>query len=212
MTASICVSENLIVGDDGLLRLAPWSQPQHVVDEIARSGADGKLMETQSLPGKLLITKQVQWTNDTPVAHQVCIRITRRHRFWITSNPNAVQFRDRWATAITPKGSSFVTPADPLTSGIYNGQVGSAEDTGTNTVAEPNPGKYYHWWGTTSADEWSDPVEPGDTLALWYKMFVWTPPPFSDNANKNNPVHFAEAGYSRIEMIAHPDQGKLVAG
>ncbi|AXN53307.1 hypothetical protein PBI_THONKO_35 [Mycobacterium phage Thonko] len=202
----VCLGENLTVGDDGVLRLAPWSVPRNVVDVIAKSGADGKLLATTSLPGKLLIDKRIEWRNDTPVDHRVIIRVTRRWKRWITSNPNAVQFRDRWSSAID------AVPDVPVVSGIFNSQTGSAGDIGTNSVAEPQPGRFWHWWGTNTSDEWVGPVEPGQTLRVHYRAYVWTPPPWSDNANKNAPLHEAEAGFTRLQLIAHPEQGKLVTG
>lgn len=211
---NVCVAENLIVGADGKLRLAPWSAPRNVVDVVASSGADTtKLMETRTLPGRLLIDRQVLWQNDSPVDHDVRVEITRRWKRWIVSNPNAIQFRDRWSSAITPVESAApIIPEEPVVSGTQNGQTGSAGDIGTNSVAEPNPGKFWHWWGTNTSEEWLGPLAPGETLRLWYRTYVWTPPPFSDNANKNSPAHEAEAGYARIQLMAFPRQGKAVSG
>lgn len=207
------MAENLVVGADGKLRLAPWSRPRNVADVIASSSADTtKLLKTDTLPGLLMIDRQVKWTNDSPVTHRVRVEITRRWRRYVTSNPNAVQFRDRWSSAITPKGTAPNAPAEPVTSGILNGQVGGAGDIGSNSVAEPLPGKYHFWWGTTTSEEWLGPLEPGDTLRLWYRQYVWTPPPWSDNANKNAPSHEAESGWARIQLMAFPQQGKLVSG
>lgn len=214
MSASVCVAENLLIGEDGKLRLAPWSVPRNVVDVVATSGADTtKLLAHDTLPGVLLISRKVAWTNDSPVDHMVRAMITRRWKRWVTSNPNAVQFRDRWSSAITPKDTNPpVEPDEPLTSGILNGQTGSSIDTGSNTVAEPNPGKFWHWWGTNTSEEWLGPLKPGETLRLWYQSYVWTPPPFSDNANKNSPGHEASAGYARVQLMVFPEQGKLVTG
>lgn len=209
---TVCVAENLTVDDNGVLRLAPWSVPRLAVDVMATSGGDGKLLETTSLPGKLLIDQQVSWVNDTPVDHMVLIRATRHWKRWITSNPNAIQFRDRWSWAITPAGSEYVAPSIPVVSGIFNSQCGSAGDIGTNSVAEPQPGKFWHWWGTNSADEWVGPVKPGGQIAVWYRMYVWTPPPFSDNANKNSPEHVAEATSTRLQLVVFPEPGELVTG
>lgn len=211
---TVCVSENLAITADGRLRLAPWSVPQLVLDVVAHSSADTtKLTAHETLPGVLLIDKLVQWKNSAPIPRQVRVEVTRRWRRWVTSNPNAVQFRDRWSSAITPAGQAApIIPEEPITSGILNGQVGTAGDIGTNSVAEPNPGKFWQWWGTGSSEEWLGPVEPGETLRVWYRQYVWTPPPFSDNANKNSPGHEAEAGWARLSLWAFPDQGRLVVG
>lgn len=212
-TAQVCISEHLTVSDDGELRLAPWSVPRNVVDVVAHSGGDTtKLLATETLPGRLLIDRQCEWHNDTPVDHDVRVWVTRRWRRWVTSNPNAVQFRDRWSSAITRAGEQTVHPEEPVTSGIFNSQVGSAGDLGTNSVAEPEPGKFWHWSGSGSDEEWLGPIHPGDTLRIWYRAYVWTPPKFSDNANKNSPAHEAESGWARITLMAFPDQGKAVVG
>lgn len=213
-TTAVCIGENLTIGDDGRLRMAAHSVPRNLVDVIARSGADTTaLLATTTLPGVLMIDRQVQWKNDSPVDHDIRIEVTRRWKRWITSNPNAVYFRDRWTWTITAKGDPLVVPEIPVVSGIFNSNAGSASDTGTNTVAEPNPGIFYHWWGTNTGEEWLPlPVRPGETLTVWYRLYVWTPPPFSDNANKNAPTHQAEAGWSRIALMGFPDQGQLVTG
>lgn len=215
-TLSVCLGENLTTDADDRLRLAPWSVPRNLVDEIIRSGGDTAAMpESITLPGRLLMDKQVSWTNDSPVAHDIRVEVTRRWKRWLVSNPNAIEFRDRWTNAISPAGTAaadIVVPEEPVTTGIFNSQAGSAEDTGTNTVAEPNPGLFYHWWPTNTAEEWLGPIQPGETLSIWYRMYVWTPRPFSDDANKNSPAHQVEAGWSRLALMGFPEQGALVTG
>jgi hypothetical protein len=194
----VCVSDAMTITRGGVLRAAPWSVPRLAVDKLARSGGDGPLLRETTLPGKLLVDQPTHWRNITPIPHMVLIRITRRYKNIITSNPNAIQFRDRWTWAID-------SPArEPITSGLFNGQVGLANDVGTDTVAEPMPGMYWLWWGTTTADEWVGPINPGQKLNMWYRGYVWTPPGWSDNANKNAPRHEAYAGWSRIQMIVFP--------
>lgn len=187
----------------------PWSVPRLVVDVRALSSNDGKLTQTNTPPGKVLIDQPVKWQNDSPLEAMVLIRITRASKSWIVSNPNAIQFRDRWTMTIDPDD---LTPEEPVTTLIFNGQVGSAIDVGTNTVAEPNPGRQWVWTDLNTVDEWIGPVAPGDMLNVWYRMYVWTPPPWSDNANKNSPLHSASGGYVRIQLIAFPQQGSLVTG
>lgn len=206
---NVCVDENLTTDDAGGLILQPWSYPRLVKDVRGTSGADGKLFPELSLPGKLLIDQKVKWHNDTPLETMVLIRVTRGPKSWITSNPNAIQFRDRWTWAYDPDDT---LPSVPVTTGIFNSQVGSALDVGTNSVAEPNPGKQWVWTDTNCSDEWIGPVQPQDFVNVWYRCYVWTPPPFSDNANKNSPQHVANANWARIQLIAFPSQGNLVAG
>lgn len=206
-TTRVAVGENLTLSPDGELQLAPWSVPFVVHDVMVHSTGDGDIIQTIYQPGKLLMDQQLSWRNDTPVDVTMLVRVTRRYKRWITSNPNAVQFRDRYTWGID------ADPVDPVTGSISNSQAGSAGDIGTNTVAEPVPGKFWHWWGTSSMDEWIWlPVKVGEIFALWYKCFAWTPPPFADNANKSQPQHVVEAGWSRIQLKAYPQQGKLVFG
>ena len=204
----VCVAEHLTVDDNGQLSLAPWSVPRNVLDEIATSRGDTtKLLATESLDrAVLLVNWKGSWLNDSPVDHMVRVQVTRRFKRWVTSNPNAVQFRDRWSSAIDAEAEP------PVVSGIFNSQCGSAGDVGTNTVAEPQPGKYHHWWGTNTSDEWLGPIEPGQRLYVAYRAYVWTPPPFSNNANKNAPDHEEEVGYARIALHAMPEPSKQVIG
>lgn len=206
---NVCVDENLTTDAGGQLRIRNWAFPRLVADVRAISGGDGKLFPELTLPGKLMINQKVKWRNETPLESMVLIRVTRGTKSWITSNPNAIQFRDRWTYVIDPDD---IEPSIPVTTGIYNSQVGSALDVGTNSVAEPNPGKQWCWTDVNSSDEWVGPVMPGDTMNLWYRCYVWTPPPFSDNANKNAPQHVANANWARIQLIAFPTQGNLVSG
>lgn len=205
----VCLDENLTTDGVGLPALEAWSVPRLVADVLSVSGGDGKLFPEQALPGKLLINQRVGWRNETPLESMVLIRVTRGSKSWVVSNPNAIQFRDRWTYVIDPDD---LTPSVPVTTGIYNSQVGSAIDVGTNSVAEPNPGVQWVWTDVNCADEWVGPVAPGDKLNVWYRCYVWTPPPFSDNANKNSPTHTASAGWTRIQLIAFPSQGTVVTG
>lgn len=208
VTSKVCVAENLAVDDaTGLLQMAPWSVPRLVHDYPAHSNADGQLLKTVTLPGKLLIEHKFNWFNDSPVDHQLLIRVTRRWRETLVSNPNAIEYRDRWAWAINTE------PSEPVVSGVYNGQCGLSGDLGTNTVAEPNPGLFYGWWGTVTTDEWVGLlITPGDQLNCWYRQYVWTPEPWSDNANKNSPQHSAASGWARCQLWAFPQQGPTVVG
>lgn len=203
----VCISENLTVDELGRLRLQPWSVPRLVADVVAGSSGDGSVVKPETaLPGKLMIDRQVNWVNDSPVDQMVLIRVTRPTRAFLTSNPNAIQFRDRWTWKLNGD------PTVPIVTGIHNSQMGGAIDVGTNTVAEPNPGRLWVWMGAHSVDEWVGPIGPDDAFKVWYRCYMWTPPPFSDNANKNNPQHIAIAGGVRIQLMAFPQQGELVVG
>ena len=206
---NVCVDEHLTTGDDGLLRLQPWANPQRVADIRALSSNDGVLTAHEALPGKLLINQKIGWRNTFPVEAMVVLGVTRGPKSWIVSNPNAIQFRDRWTTIID---TDDLAPEEPVVTGIFNSQCGSAIDLGSNSVAEPNPGKQYMWEDVNYTEEWLGPVLPGQKINAWYRCYVWTPPPWSDNGNKNSPEHKAFANWVRLTMTARCEQGKLVTG
>lgn len=205
---NVCVDENLTVTQDGLLRLAPWSIPRLVIDQMVYSTLDGKIKAPQPvLPGVLMMDQQVSWKNDSPLPCTLRITVGRGTRNWVVSNPNAVQVRDRWTRTVNTQ------PDMPVVTSISNGRTGSAIDLGTNSVAEPNPGRQWLWFGAADSDEWYPEVlQPDDLFRMWYQCYYWTPPPWSGNANKNNPQHEVYTRWSRIRVWAFPQQGTLVKG
>lgn len=206
---NVCMGENLGTDDSGQPILQPWAVPRLVADYKALSGGDTAktAIGIPTLPGKPLIEiAGVRWTNTTPIDQEVVIRVTRATKSWSTANPNAVQFRDRWSFGID------VPAAEPVVTGIYNSQCGSAIDFGTNTIAEPKKGKQWMWHPVHMMDEWVGPVPPGSTLEVWYRCYVWTPPPYSDNANDGTPNYDFAARWARVSLIAMPQQGTVVAG
>lgn len=208
---NVCVDENIGIDDAGLLVIQPYAVPRVVADVKTLGTGDTaqKLFPDTALPGRMLKDQKVGWRNETPLPCMVMIRVIRASKVWITSNPNAIQFRDRWTYTIDPDN---VEPELPLPTGIYNSHTGSAIDLGTNTVAEPNPGKHWVWTDVNTMDEWVGPLEPGEKINLWYREYVWTPPPFSDNANRNKPQHTIISPWTRIVLWAFPGQGNLVLG
>jgi hypothetical protein len=211
---NVCVDDNMAVtgnantpADERLLQMSRWSVPRNVRDVVAVASDDkGKIFPTTRLPGKLLINQRIEWINDSPLPVDLLITLTRNWREILTSAPNAIQFRDRYTRTLDRD------PDEPITTAMFNSQSGIALDTGTNSVAEPNPGRLWRWQGTASASEIVWGIEPGQTFKLWYQCYVWTPPMFSDNANKNSPQHNAKAFSSRIQCEAYPTQGSLVMG
>jgi hypothetical protein len=196
----VCVSRNLTI-TDGVLGLAPWSVPRIVVDVVAPSIGDGQIGATTSLPGKLMIDKQVSWTNDAPLPTPVLFRLQRGGREFSTSNPNAVQVRDRWTTR---QGVGPQTPAVPDTTTVLQSQFGGALDLSSNTTATPIAGRLWQFIDAQITEDWLGPVEPGETLSVWYRCTAWTPPPWADNANNNAPFHDVYVRNARMQLVAMP--------
>lgn len=205
---NVCIDENLTLTADNQLQLARWSIPRLVIDTMVTSTADGKVTAPQPvLPGVKMMDQQVSWKNDSPLPASLRITVTRGTRNWVVSNPNAIQIRDRWTRTINTQ------PDEPFTTSISNGRTGSAVDLGTNSVAEPNPGRQWLWMGAAESDEWLPQLlQPDDVFRMWYQCYYWTPPPWSDNANKNSPQHEVYSRYTRIMAWAFPQQGTLVKG
>ena len=204
---NVCIGENLTTDDAGQLRVQPWTVPRPVADVRAMASGDGAIGSTQSLPGVRRLVMRMSWRNDAPLPQGLKILITRGSRSIITSNPNAIQFRDRWTWAIDAPASR------PITTSISNGRMGAALDVQTNSVSEPNPGKLWTWDDGNSVEEWIPrELEPDEQLNVWYQCYVWTPPPWSDNANKNAPQHDARANWVRGMLWAYPVQGTVVTG
>lgn len=207
VTTNVCVDENLGVNQDGQLHLQPWSVPHPVIDEICRSTSDGPVQSEIVLPGRLLLNLQAAWRNDTTLPQALMVELTRGPRAWIVSNPNAIEFRDRYTTAVDAE------PDIPIVTTTFNSRCGSVIDLDVNSVSEPKPGRQWMWTGVTTVTDFIPTLlQPGETFRLHYRCYVWTPEPWSDNANKNSPHHWAGAGWSRLQVSRLPQQGRLVTG
>lgn len=210
---NVCVDDNLAVfgtpntpSAERVLMLSKWSVPRLLADVMAKSSGDGKVLPELTTPGKMVIEQKISVKNEGPLPIDIHIFVTRHWHELLTSAPNALQYRDKWTRAIDQQ------PEEPITTAIYNGQNGIAIDTGTDSVAQPNPGRAWTWQPTSMSRDDVPDVQPGETLNLWYRMYLWTPPPFSDNANKNSPQHKASCFQTRIQLESTPSQGNLVRG
>jgi hypothetical protein len=208
---NVCIDENLTLDEAGLPLILPQAIPRPVIDVKALGTGDTlvSLFPEESLPGRLLISQKVGWRNDAVLPVMLRIMVVRSTKYWVTSNPNAIQFRDKWTYIMD---HDDLTPTEPDVSDNYNSQCGSAIDIGTNSVAEPNPGKMWVWADANVDEEWVGELLPGDRFNMWYRQNVWTPPPFSDNANKNKPEHRISSPWVRIIVWAYPGQGSVVIG
>lgn len=203
--AEVCVSRNLSI-TAGVLGLESWSVPRLVLDATYNSTGDGAFTTPYTtLPGRLMIDSGVQsWANTTPLDANVLLRIQRARRDWWTSNPNAIQIRDRYTYTLNGD-----TPRAPDTSSTYHGQSGSSGDVGADSGATPYAAVFYEYEDGTMLEDWIK-VPPGETLKIWYRAYMWTPPPWSNNANNNAPTHGVNIYNTRIVMMAFPTQDTAV--
>lgn len=202
----VCVSRNMSIAG-GVLGIQPWAVTRIVHDATYTSVGDGAFTALQSLPGKLMIDSGViSWTSDSPLDTQILLRVQRGRRMLHVSNPNAAQIRDRWTYTV-----DGTTPRVPDVSSTYNGQTGTAIDLGAGVAAMPLIGQYWVYEDPALEDDWIDRVVPaGGTFKVWYRANLWTPPPWSDNANNGSPVHEAFATNTRIQIMAWPQTDPAV--
>lgn len=206
MTApQTCVSRNLKVSQ-GVLGIEPWSTPRIVADVTVNSTGDGTYTSLVTLPGKLLLDQQISWQNTSPLPARVLLRVGRAWRDFLVSNPNAVQVRDRWTTRIDG------TPPVPDTSTVLQSQFGGALDLSSNSVATPLAGRLWVHQDAHIVEDWLGPVEPLARLNIWYRAYLWTPPPWSNNANNNSPAHQANVRSVRLQLMAFPELDEAVTG
>jgi hypothetical protein len=188
--------------DGGELSIEKWTLPRHVHDTTYNSVGDGAFTALTTLPGKLMVDSGiVSWTSDSPLPCRVLLRLQRAYRSLLVSNPNAAQIRDRYT--YTTNGTD---PRVPDVSSSYQAQTGAAIDLSANFQGTPYLGKYWVHEDAAIIEDWIGPVPAGGTLKLWYRANLWTPPPFSNNANGGSPVHEAYARSTRIQLIAFPQQ------
>lgn len=202
---NVCIGEGLTTDEAGQLRVQPYTVPRPVSDGRALASGDGALGQVINLPGLLRLNYAASWRNDTPVPQGIKIMVVRASRSIVTSNPNAVQFRDRWTWAVDRP------PSRPVVTTQHNGRVGAGLDLQTNTVGEPLPGVLWTWEDTNCVEEWLPrELQPGQQVNVWYQAYVWTPPPWSNNANKNSPRHEARANWVRVILWAYTVPGEGV--
>lgn len=203
--AEVCVSSNMSI-TAGVLGIEPFSVPIVALDATYTSTGDGAYTTPYTtLPGKLMIDSGIQsWVNTSPLDANMLLRIQRARRDWWTSNPNAVQIRDRITTTV-----NGTAPLIPDTSSTYTGQSGSAGDVGASATATPYAAVFYEYEDGTMMEDWI-PVPAGATLKFWYQCYMWTPPPWSNNANNGSPTQSTNIYGTRIVMMAFPTQDTAV--
>lgn len=194
----VCVDRNMaIIG--GKLGLAPWSRPRMVGQVVANSAADGAISSAglQNQPGRLLINATIAWTNDSPLTALVQLQVIRAYRTLISSNPNVVEMWDRWSTGIDK------LPPAPDSYALVNSLLTLGPDVGTDNNAQPYYQRIHQDYPASCGEEWFE-LAPGSTLNVWFRTYVWTPPPWSNNASANNPLHEAWARSVKLRLWAYP--------
>lgn len=194
----VCVSRNLDV-TASKLGLEPWSAPRMVKQVSANSTADGSISSSglTQQPGRLLISTSLSWTSDSPITLKLRLQVIRAYRTITASNPNAVQIWDSWNTGINK------TPRTPDSYNLVNSLCTLAMDVGTDTTSQPYYARLYEDFPATASEEWFD-LPAAAVFNVLYRCYVWTPPPWSNNASGNSPVHEAYARSVKLRLWAFP--------
>lgn len=200
----VCASRNLNTTNPALA-LEKWSVPRMVAQVSGNSAGDGAISSAglTTQPGRLMVDLSLSWTSDAPIPLAMRLVVIRAYRTIITSNPNLVQIWDSWDYGIDRAA------ATPSSYNLVNSLCTLGFDIGTDNAAQPYPGKFTNDFPATASEEWYT-LPAGSTLNVKYRSYCWTPPPWSNNANANSPVHEAWARSAKLRLWAFPQPDEAV--
>jgi hypothetical protein len=200
----VCASRNLSI-TDGVLGIAKWSAPRLVAQQTATSTGDGTITSAglTSQPGRLMIDTSVSWTSDSPLASVMRLQVIRKYRTLIASNPNAVQIWDSWNVGIDKAAVA------PDSYNLVNSLTTLSWDMGTDQASQPFYARIHQHYPATASEEWYD-LPAGSSIQIKYRAYCWTPPPWSNNASANNPLHEAWARGVTLRLWAFPTLDEAV--
>ncbi|WP_067671895.1 DUF7172 family protein [Nocardia miyunensis] len=198
MAPQVCTDRNLRI-TSGTLGLEKWSAPRMVLQASVASTADGAITGAgfTTIPGKLLIDASMSWTSDSPLPLMMRLQVIRSYRTIICSNPNAIQIWDSWTTGIDQAART------PDTYSVVNSLTTLGVDIGTDNTSQPYYGRIHQDYPACSTEEWWE-LPAGSVLNIKYRAYVWTPPPWSNNASANTPLHEAWARGVKLRLWAFP--------
>lgn len=166
------------------------------------------------LPGMRISSAYVQVWNSYGVPLRMMVRAQRPTIALNVSNPNAAQVRSKWAYKVTDEAIMDPNHVNwlPDPSQDFDLQVGVSMDAGASNGGVPTRGVIMRAYPPASLEEPVPAVvQPGQHITVWFASYLWTPPPWSDNANNNNPKHTIETyGYSIIDLYRLVDTGAEV--
>lgn len=194
----VCVGRNLDITAPALA-MEPWSVPRMVSQVSGNSAGEGAIASSGLVnqPGRLMVDLSMSWTSDSPIDLMMRFQVFRAYRTIITSNPNMVQIWDSWNWAIDKPALT------PNSYNLVNSLCTLGIDWGTDNNAQPYAGKFTNDFPATASEEWYT-LPAGKTLNIKYQSYCWTPPPWSNNANANTPVHEAYARSAKLRLWAFP--------
>ncbi|RJO72967.1 hypothetical protein D5S18_22075 [Nocardia panacis] len=200
----VCVDRNLRIAG-GQLGIEKWAAVRLVAETTAVSTGDGAITGNglTSQPGRQMIDAALSWKSDSPLRLMMRLQVIRAYRTIICSNPNAVQIWDSWTAAVD------AVPRTPDNYSAANGLTTFGFDVGTDNASQPSKGVISQDYPVSATEDWIE-LPAGSTLSVRYRCYVWTPPPWSNNASANQPVHEADARSVRLRLWAYPSADEAV--
>ncbi|WP_280420636.1 DUF7172 family protein [Nocardia carnea] len=194
----VCVDRNLSI-TAGQLGIEPWATPRLVAQQTVTATSDGTITGAglTAQPGRLTVNAQTSWVSDSPLPAQMRLQVIRPYRTIISSNPNVVQIWDSWRLGVDQAAEV------PANYGLVNSLCTLGMDHGTNTSGQPRYMRLHQDYPTSASEEWIE-LPAGSTLNVHYRAYIWTPPPFSNNASANQPLHEAYARGVTLRLWAFP--------
>lgn len=204
--SEVCVSDAFTV-TDGALGLAAWTGAVIESREIEEISYEWPGMTgITSLPGEALWDHTVIGTNTAGVARLAVFRLQRPYSTMLeVPQPNAMQMRDAWAYRVGPN----VTAPNVSVVEDYNGAWTASADSGTFSDGTTRKGRLYLYFPGSMVDV-QVRVPAGEQVALRWRGYIWTPPPWSNNADNGNGQGKYIVGYTLRTLMWLPvDEGAL---
>lgn len=204
--SEVCVSDAFTVVD-GALGLAAWTGAVIALreqEQISYEWPDWSGIT--SLPGEPLWDHEIVAVNDAPSARLAVFRLQRPYStMFEVPQPNAMQMRDGWAYRVGPG----VTAPPVSVVEDYNGAWTASADSGTFSDGTTRKGRLIRYFPGSMVDVQVH-VPAGETVALRWAGWVWTPPPWSNNADDGNGRGKYVIGYTLRTLMWLPvDEGTL---
>ena len=206
MVGEVCVSPMFDVAAGGGLGLVATAGVQIAGQHQWEGDDDWSSDPLTVLPGMELWDDAFELTNTADHDRYVMLRIQRPYYIAMrVPQPNALQVRDGWECRV---GEDPPEPTVDVTR-HYRGIWTASLDLGTTSASggTPHAGKIEQYSPSFRVDEIVH-VPAGETIIFRWAAWVWTPPPWSDNANDGHPLWDIEWGDRMVTAMWIPDGDK----
>lgn len=196
----ICIGPNLGTDSDGALMLSDTAYVTPVWNYV--STGPGRMTDFgTTLPGQEMESGSHEVTNDADVARPLMVVWSRPPVYLRVAQPNAVQVRMK---ATVESGSRLPPESTPNPSASYDAAFTAGTDVDTDDEGTPVFGHYTRAW-PGGCYRTVEIIDPGDKARFSWSTYVWSPPPWSNNASDNNPLQVASVGSHTVWAAFFPN-------